>query len=247
MAFYPVEQILGLYPNDTETGIQRIQALLKPDDIRSFIRSAAPDIQLSNSETLAELIEVLLERPFYELVDKPDGSGKEQHRTAPVRVIRALIFHAQAFHPDPIHRIAAVYGDPEIPIEATKDALRTMLKHIPPDKQRRVLDRIRMEADKYGYEISNRRWWDILPGWRCLCYDVKRDDTVIPVRMLWKRTSPGISPILSRSSDWVPDTNSPVGFALELEYDTYQHLRTAIQEWFAGPLQIPKHPLRQSA
>lgn len=156
------------------------------------------------------------------------------------------LFKSQQFDSLKITTLAVEFGDPNVSLEATREALLAMLKYMPPDKQKRVLTRIETETAPRGYTVTHLEWWDIQPGWRVLQFIIMRDGHNIPVIFMWKRTNPFSQMPLQSTRDWIPSKTSSIGFAIEFHFDTYQQLKASFIEWLNAPLELP-FPIRRSA
>lgn len=116
----------------------------------------------------------------------------------------------------------------------------------PPDKQWKILKRLRELAKTSGAEIYDFHWWDIGPMSKeiTLVAKVKRDETVILVIFMWKRadalkTAAAETKNLDRGSDyhgWARDIRAPSGWRYEFQVASYQEVKTYFADWLAQPL-----------
>lgn len=157
------------------------------------------------------------------------------------------LFHTQDFDTDLIEDLVQEFGEANIDPSSTKEVLLTMLRHIPPDKQKRVIDRIASETKSRGFNVVRMYWWDIQPHWRNLRFLLNRDGFTIPVTLMWRKTDPSISSLFTPSTDWIPDKEGSIGFGIEFHFEAYQHLKPAFLHWLRSPLTLPFQQLSQSA
>ncbi|MFA5129880.1 MAG: hypothetical protein WC477_03060 [Patescibacteria group bacterium] len=151
----------------------------------------------------------------------------------------AELFQSQEFDSSRIDQLVAEFRNEDKPFDTTREVLLTMLGHIPPDKQRRVINRIQIETQGRGFYAENLCWWDINPQWRNLCFTLHRSGYEIPVTLMWRKTDPDAPALFNPSNEWIKDLDSLVGFRKEFHAEFYQHLRPQFLAWLDAPIQFP--------
>ena len=151
----------------------------------------------------------------------------------------AALYASQQFDKTKIDELVLEFGTDQGRADASKQVLLTMLRHIPPDKQRRVINRIKTVAEEQGFIVFNMRWWDIDPRWRNLVFDISRDGYVVPVTLMWRKTDPDAPTMFKPSFQWIKHQSSSFGYGVEFHAEFYQHLRPQLLAWLEAPLQFP--------
>jgi len=159
------------------------------------------------------------------------------------------VWRDQAFPTRALESLVDRYGNHEIPKPATVKQLEEMLKYLPPDKQRRILRRVREETRTRGFASYRFAWWDITPPWRVLCFNIRRDGYEIPVRMMWRKTQPGKEGGLwvGARMDWDRDILTPCGATAVFSAEYYQDMKPIFVAWLDQPVEFPPYAIASNA
>lgn len=141
------------------------------------------------------------------------------------------LYQSQKFDPERIRMLAATYGENPEELDASIEVLKTMLRHIPPGKQRRVIYRIHNEAVKRDLTVTDLRWWDIQPSWRNLCFTIHHRGKRIPVTLMWRKTDKDAPSINNPSVDIINDPIGDDGKGIEFHAEFYQQLKPQFLAW----------------
>lgn len=159
----------------------------------------------------------------------------------PVKAILALypedptkadaLFKSQQFDPERISELAIKYQPDPTKHDASIENLKTMLKHIPPGKQRRIITRIYEEMTSRGLTATDLRWWDIQPSWRNLCFTIHHHGRKIPITLMWRKTEKDAPTINNPSVDIINDPIGDDGKGMEFHAEFYQQLKPQFIAW----------------
>lgn len=141
------------------------------------------------------------------------------------------LFKSQQFDPECIKKLVMSHRSCLGKLDAQTEVLKTMLRHIPPDKQRRVLHRIHTETKSRDLQVTDLRWWDIQPSWRNLCFTIHHHGKRIPVTMMWRKTDKDAPTLNNPSVDIINDPIGEDGKGIEFHAEFYQQLKPQFIAW----------------
>lgn len=121
--------------------------------------------------------------------------------------------------------------------EMTRQYIRELREQISVADQTKIVYRFTELAREARCNISNFRWWDIVPRDHLLLADLVREGRDISLMFYWKRTDKSLSSIML----WAPSPRVLKDFKpprVEFEAATYQEVKGHFKAWLAAPFSL---------